>query len=76
MIYSYGNPVINTKSADANVSPSGYDPKCLGTISFVDYPPIKWEAKIGGVSLLVSTAPNWFHRKMQKLILGIEWSNI
>ena len=42
-------------------------------------PEYKWQWRfVGnpGWTCLMVDGPNWFHRKMQRLILGIEWERI
>jgi hypothetical protein len=49
--------------------------------SFVTFPKAAWKCKPAGVSgptveFQCSTAPNWFWRTMQYLVLGLKWERI
>lgn len=46
---------------------------------FVQVPKYAWKVQMGGnygLTIMHETAPNWFHRKMQELILGFKWSRL
>lgn len=52
----------------------------VGEIHVLKMPEYKWTLRMGGnvdgIHYQFVSAPNWFHRKMQKLILGFEWRRI
>ena len=47
-------------------------------MEFIDLPKDSWEWDLGtdGVVFTVISAPCWFHRKMQRLLVGFRWRRI
>jgi len=68
--------MIQREITDDNLAKSFDDLEPSLVESIEVHPDLPWTGSFGNDRLIcvrVRTPPNWFHRQMQRLLLGIKW---